>query len=191
LGSPQISKRIKYYAAGEYGGKTKRPHYHIILFNAQPELVEMSWQLGSVHYGKVSGASVGYTLKYMSKPRCIPMHRNDDRQPEFSLMSKGLGENYLDEKMISWHLKDANNRMYINLEEGKKAAMPRYYKDKIYSPGLRSEIAGYQKGEMEKRFLEEAAKHADDKNYVRNQKQATTAAFKAMYHKTNSSRNKI
>lgn len=82
---------IKYYAAGEYGGRTKRPHYHIILFNAKLELIQEAWKLGQVHYGKVSGASVGYTLKYMCKPKTIPMHRNDDRQPEFSLMSKSWG----------------------------------------------------------------------------------------------------
>lgn len=83
-------KRIKYYACGEYGGRTLRPHYHVILFNAKCELIQGAWQLGSVHYGKVSGASVGYTLKYISKPSKIPMHRNDDRLKEFALMSKGL-----------------------------------------------------------------------------------------------------
>jgi len=79
---------IKYYAAGEYGGKTNRPHYHIILFNAAIELIQPAWQLGSVHYGTVSEASVGYTCKYIQKPKRIPMHRNDDRQTEFALMSK-------------------------------------------------------------------------------------------------------
>ncbi|QCS36950.1 replication initiation protein [Tortoise microvirus 32] len=81
---------IKYYVAGEYGGRTNRPHYHIILFNAVLELIQPAWNLGSVHYGEVNEASVGYTLKYMCKPARIPLHANDDRQPEFSLMSKGL-----------------------------------------------------------------------------------------------------
>lgn len=81
---------IKYYICGEYGGKTNRPHYHAILFNAKTELIQDAWQYGQVHYGIVSEASVGYTLKYMSKPTRIPMHQNDDRKPEFSLMSKGL-----------------------------------------------------------------------------------------------------
>lgn len=80
---------IKYYICGEYGGRTNRPHYHAIMFNAKVELIQDAWQYGSVHYGMdVNEASVGYTLKYMSKPTRIPMHRNDDRLPEFSLMSK-------------------------------------------------------------------------------------------------------
>lgn len=79
---------IKYYLAAEYGGKTKRPHYHAIIFNSSVELFQPSWPLGHIHYGEVTGASIGYTLKYISKPSRVPMHKNDDRQPEFSLMSK-------------------------------------------------------------------------------------------------------
>lgn len=82
---------IKYYICGEYGGKTNRPHYHAIMFNAKIELLQDAWQYGSLHYGmEVNEASVGYTLKYMSKPTRIPMHANDDRYPEFALMSKAL-----------------------------------------------------------------------------------------------------
>lgn len=87
---------IKYYLAAEYGGKTWRPHYHALVFNvANITDVDAAWNLGAVHYGKVTDASVGYTLKYMCKPKRVPAHRNDDRLPEFGLMSKGLGVGYL------------------------------------------------------------------------------------------------
>lgn len=85
------NKAIKYYCVGEYGGQTKRPHYHAIIFNADIALLQPAWKLGQIHYGQVNEASVGYTLKYMFKKGIIPMHRNDDRQPEFALMSKALG----------------------------------------------------------------------------------------------------
>lgn len=134
--------KIKYYAAGEYGGNTRRPHYHIILFNAKLEKIQPAWDLGNVHYGVVSAASVGYTLKYISKPAKIPLHSNDDRLREFALMSKGLGENYLTEQMVNWHHDDLDNRMYVNLEGGKKASMPRYYKEKVYTELERKRI-GY------------------------------------------------
>lgn len=86
------AKPIRYYLAGEYGDKRKRPHYHAIMFNAKLELIQPAWQKGEVYYGTVSEASVGYTMKYISKPSQIPMHKNDDRLKEFALMSKGLGK---------------------------------------------------------------------------------------------------
>jgi len=146
----RITKPIKYYLCGEYGGKTHRPHYHAIIFNAIPELIDKEWKNGTVHYGQVSGASVGYTLKYMSKKAKIPMHRNDDRTPEFSLMSKGLGLSYVNDKTIAWHHNDLYDRMYLNIEGGKKIAMPRYIKDKIYQTEIRSILKGYWKGKMER-----------------------------------------
>jgi len=79
---------IKYYLVGEYGANTKRPHYHAIIFNADIPSIEKAWSHGSVHFGSVNEASVGYTLKYMFKKGQIPAHKADDRQPEFALMSK-------------------------------------------------------------------------------------------------------
>jgi len=123
---------LKYYAAGEYGGERARPHYHIIMFNVEPYLIESTWGLGHVHIGEVNEASVGYTLKYMFKPRKIPLHQRDDRQREFSLMSKGLGKNYLSNAVRRWHID--GDRLYCVIEDGKKISLPRYYRDKIFTP---------------------------------------------------------
>lgn len=146
--------QIKYYAAGEYGSKTMRPHYHIILFNAKKSEIEKAWTLenkplGSIYIGSVSGASVGYTLKYISKQGKIPMHKNDDRKKEFSLMSKGLGKNYLTENIINWHKDILTERMYVPLKDNKKIAMPRYYKDKIYTEAEKSRISRYIESVLE------------------------------------------
>jgi hypothetical protein len=136
-------RKIKYYACGEYGSVKDRPHYHLILFNADPEKVEKAWSfyktgggrmpIGNIFIGEVNEASIGYTLKYMQKPGKIPKHQNDDRVKEFSLMSKGLGANYITDNMVNWHKNDLLNRMYVPMLDGKKIAMPRYYKDKMYS----------------------------------------------------------
>lgn len=89
---------IKYFAAAEYGSETKRPHYHLILFNCRSRHISPAWGLGDVHFGKVSEASVGYTLKYLHKPPTLKKkHSRDDRTPEFQLMSKELGKKYLGE----------------------------------------------------------------------------------------------
>lgn len=145
---------LKYYAVGEYGGRFKRPHYHIIAFNFELALligtkyaaaverghIELdgkyefycpSWDKGHITIGTVSEASVGYTMKYVSKPSEVPMHKNDDRTREFPLMSKGLGKSYLTAAMMQWHLSDMHNRQYVVGADGKKFSLPRYYKDKL------------------------------------------------------------
>lgn len=164
-------EKIKYYAVGEYGGKTMRPHYHIILFNAKLETVLKAWSLdgrylGDYHVGKVTEASIGYTMKYISKTKKIPQHKNDDRLPEFALMSKGMGANYLTQAMIKWHKADIGNRMYCNLKDGKKIAMPRYYKQKLNLDEHEQDRISYQakiRQIQEKIRLErEHGKHYDD-----------------------------
>lgn len=47
--------------------------------------------------------------------------------------------------MVQWHKADLENRMYIPIEAGKKIAMPRYFKDKIYGDIERARIAAAQK----------------------------------------------
>jgi len=123
--------KLKYYAVGEYGSKNYRPHYHIILFNLEdPEYIAQSWNAGTVHIGNVSGASIAYTCKYIAKPSRIPLHKNDDRIPEFSLISKGIGTGYLTPQMVAYHTADLE-RNYVTLLGNVKVAMPKYYRDKI------------------------------------------------------------
>lgn len=150
-------RSLKYYAVGEYGGKLKRPHYHVIMFNADIKLIDSSWSKGSVFFGSVSGASVGYTLKYITKPKRMKSY--DDRDEPFSVMSKGLGRSYLVDqfgvtsKMYDWHHRDKKKRMYVNLEGGKKAAMPRYYKDLLYSNEDREMIKKLSRDEFVEQIL--------------------------------------
>lgn len=170
---------IKYYTVGEYGGKTLRPHYHAIIFNSDVGKIQGAWGLGQIHYGTVTGASVGYCLKYMAKPGRIPLHKNDDRQPEFGLMSKGLGKSYLSQNMVQWHKNSIEDRMYCVLKDGRKISMPRYYKDKIYESWERKLAASTQlnkiREEEEKRIKE------GGETYYRDKAQRDIAAFKKMH----------
>lgn len=165
------SRKIRYYAVGEYGGKLKRPHYHIILFNADIRTVCAAWGKGHVHYGSVSGASVGYTLKYISKPY-KNFRINDDREKPFSLMSKGLGASYLSERMVRWHKADLENRMYVNLEGGKKCTMPRYYKDRMYSEAERKKISDASRHRFAEHILKDLMLMSGDEFEQRNRNRA-------------------
>jgi hypothetical protein len=164
-------QKISYYAVGEYGDTGERPHYHIILFNANPKIVENAWNLnntsiGNVHFGDVGDASVGYTLKYISKDKKIPQFNGDDRQKEFALMSKGLGAGYLTQNMVKWHTKgNIENKVYLPLKDGKKAAMPRYYKDKLYNKGQKFRIGVFMRAESQKQVEELENEYGDLYNY--------------------------
>nr|QJB20045.1 MAG: replication initiator protein [Microvirus sp.] len=181
--------KIKYYACGEYGSNTRRPHYHIILFNADVSTIERAWSIqgksiGTIHYGSVTGASVGYTLKYLCKPKRHKLHERDDRMFEFALMSKSLGANYLTEAMRKWHENDLENRMYCVLEGGQKISMPRYYKDKIYTEKMRQIVSEAQLQRIEREQHEERVRYMDDEMYWRNKHEAVKAAYKKMYYQS-------
>lgn len=144
------SGKIRYYAVGEYGTLTERPHYHSIVFNYD-RTIDFSkiWCKGHTFAGSVSAASIHYVTKYV-------INRFGDfkgRDPPFALMSRkpGIGFLYVD-KMSAWHRDD--DRMYV-VNGGFKQALPRYYRDKIFSP---FEISLLQFGadkESEKVYLEE------------------------------------
>lgn len=170
---------IKYYAVGEYGEHTWRPHYHVILFNAIIELIQPAWNLGEIHYGDhVGGDTVGYCLKYVSKPKRVPLHQNDDRSREFALMSKGIGDNYVNEENKKWHHADLQNRMYCNAEGGIKIAMPRYYKQKLYEETQRKAVGYATRQRMIQAELKAAAK---DPNYYIKKALSVKAAFDKMH----------
>lgn len=159
---------VRYFLVAEYGTKGKRPHYHAIIFNADIELIQKSWigddgrYMGDIHCGDVNEASVGYCLKYMLKGGWKPMHRNDDREPTFTFMSKGLGKNYLTPQMRAWHEADLLNRMYCNIPGGKKCSMPRYYKDRIYTESDRQLVGDYQRIRLQNQENLRLLNDADD-----------------------------
>jgi len=203
---------IRYFAAGEYGGKIGRPHYHVILFNATPPQIAEAWSysrdvyttvkykrkqahgcshrevkskqrfsIGHVHYGSEKGvteAAAGYTLKYILKPKQNWQYDDDDSQPEFLHMSKGIGAGYLTPAMVDYHLADLNNRMYCNLTDNKKISMPRYYKDKIYTQKQRDQISEAARNKMAEDILSQLFKLSakEFREEQNNKEQRTLAA---------------
>jgi len=124
--------KIKYYLVGEYGTIRKRPHYHAIMFNViNTDIYQKAWNKGDIHIGQVTSASMAYCMKYLDKPMSFK-HARDDRQKEFSLMSKKLGENFLTDAMKKYYVSDIT-RLYCTNVGDYKVAMPRYYRDKIYT----------------------------------------------------------
>lgn len=74
--------KLRYYAVGEYGSKTERPHYHVILFNLPLDdfrVVEKAWPVGHCHFGTVTDASIHYVTKYVIQKEI----KYEGREPPF------------------------------------------------------------------------------------------------------------
>lgn len=87
--------------------------------------------IGDIHIGRVTSASIAYTAKYIDKGFTVPAHARDDRQREFSLMSKRMGDNYLTDAVKKYYLDDLT-RNYVTREGGFRGRMPKYYRDKLF-----------------------------------------------------------
>lgn len=90
-------RKFRYYAVGEYGDKSWRPHYHLIIFGLSPtegKLVEKCWPYGFIQMGTVEASSIGYVAAYVMKKLTNPKDKRlEGRTPEFCTMSRmpGLG----------------------------------------------------------------------------------------------------
>lgn len=86
---------VRYFAAGEYGTKKGRAHYHFNLFSKRPlldHLIREAWPFGSVHIGDCEPASLDYALGYLLKGRKSVPWPIEIRYPEFRSFSKGIGQ---------------------------------------------------------------------------------------------------
>lgn len=94
---------VRYFAVGEYGDRTWRPHYHAALFFDDPNvnvdrLLERTWTLGHWSVAELNSSRAmylaHYTTKKMTRER-TDFERNQlkGRAPEFALQSRkpGLG----------------------------------------------------------------------------------------------------
>lgn len=133
-------KKFRFYAVGEYGTKSGRPHYHVVLFNfptcvhgrtlrdlrsgaadwsrccSRCQLVGKAWGKGLVELGTVERGSAKYICEnYITKN----MRRNDDprlragQHREFSQMSRmpGIGQPSLWEYADALLSLDGTDRM--------------------------------------------------------------------------------
>lgn len=109
--------KIRYYACGEYGSKSGRPHYHMILFGEDfafdrkefgvkhgfsyftSDTVSSVWPYGFHIIGETTYDSIFYVSKYVTKKitgKLAEFHY-DGLEPEFALMSRrpGIGHDWL------------------------------------------------------------------------------------------------
>lgn len=146
---PEGDRPLRFFCAGEYGTRRKRPHFHAILFNLRLEdevawhngsryssLLERLWKLGSVQLDEVNASTAAYVAGYCHKKvygQAAGMHYEvvdretgevtSVRRPEFIAMSNrpGIG---------AWWYRRYKNDLFpmdAAVVEGKRWKVPRYY----------------------------------------------------------------
>ena len=132
----ETGKSIKHWCVTELGEKKDRIHLHGIFFGQKSaELIKKHWKYGFVFIGGYCNSrSVNYMTKYMLKV--------DIKHPTFKqivLASAGLGAGYMDRLDYLWqkqNYKNINVATYT-FRNGTKMAMPKYYKNKIFTENER------------------------------------------------------
>lgn len=157
---------VRYYLCGEYGERTHRPHYHMVLFGPplydrvparyddlapvySSKLLSDAWGFGRVEASPLTMGSALYVAGYVTKK----VRKQDDPdhylryaetgelvelQPEFARMSRnpGIGYAYLKKYYRDIYPRD---RVRIN---GVDFFPPRYYDTKLEAldPDLHAEV---------------------------------------------------
>ncbi|AXH74067.1 MAG: replication initiator protein [Microviridae sp.] len=137
---------IRFFAAGEYGELTARPHYHLLLLNTDfPDMrfykparsgddlytskeLEELWPFGHSDIGNVTFNSCAYVARYVVKKitgdKAAAHYAG--RDPEFVLMSRrpGIG--------LTWYIAHGRDayRHDTTICNGKEQNLPRYYDGK-------------------------------------------------------------
>lgn len=146
-------RKIRYYAVGEYGDKSLRPHYHACIFGhaftnqrviirQEPYLLwthadlEMAWGLGLVSVGALNTQTANYTASYILKQQARGKRycRIDEETGELvaltqprAFMSRkpGIGHGWYEQFKRNTY---DNDRIVINGSVGKP---PKYYDNKL------------------------------------------------------------
>lgn len=137
----------RYYACGEYGDRTLRPHYHLLLFGeCSREDISRAWPFGFSSVGSVTQNSIRYCTKYIGKNTGTNRLNYEERSllPPFSLQSRRNGLGY------DWILKNKEDvRKFGLIHYGRYVGFPpRYYQDKIWSEEERKERYSQYKLDM-------------------------------------------
>lgn len=152
--------KFRYYAIGEYGTKTYRPHYHMIIFSETSldvNLLSSMWSKGFVTMSPAKIRRLNYILHYHVRPK-LPKKLDDfEFEKSFQLFSKSLGlekiiktvrvpiydgkklkfkKRYQVDSNILNMLASRNDRVITNFK-GDRFVFPRYYVRKLKDLGYK------------------------------------------------------
>lgn len=139
-------KSVRHWLVTERGQEsTERIHLHGIIWTDIPSDIVDIWNMyGHVYIGEyVNSKTVNYIVKYLMKQDSV----HTDYVPRI-FTSSGIGKTYLerdDARKNEFRYKDT--RKFYRSSEGFKMAMPKYYKNKLWSDDEREQLWRWQMDE--------------------------------------------
>jgi hypothetical protein len=120
----KYDEEIRYYAVSEYGPRTYRPHWHLLLFfnserlsSAIQQLVHESWSYGYSNCELSRGGSSSYVASYVNSSVCLPsLYLQHKEIKARSFHSKGYGVNHVFPSQASVYEFDKMSSILLNGE---------------------------------------------------------------------------
>lgn len=130
-----VYRPLRYFACGEYGDGTKRPHYHMILFMKLDDLIPYSfghyhsktvsdaWPYGLHDVELVEPGNIAYVAGYVEKKQDDPFWNDYPVKPFLMMSTKpAIGSVYVAKLQGS-----ADRKVYGNFGNSHSASIPRAY----------------------------------------------------------------
>jgi len=144
-------QKIRYFACGEYGGTSMRPHYHLILFGLKLDDLKLlyknddqfryytsdsiysCWSYGYHIITSVNWDVCAYVARYIVKKQYgIGASVYDDYNfpAEFTLMSRkpGIGRDFYEDHKLEIY----DDEVYLPTEKGARIIRPNKYYDSLF-----------------------------------------------------------
>lgn len=168
------TRPLRFFACGEYGETTSRPHYHAILYSTSDgdgHSIQEAWGLGHTHTVAVTPAAICYVAGYTNKKtdyRDKPHERVDPTtgevyryQPPFRQMSQGIAK-HAKQYTDAWKDYAIYNGVKISTprylhQAWKDAATPQQLEQHKYEKILQHEILLADTTELQRQQQRDAA----------------------------------
>lgn len=174
---------FRYFACGEYGGKSGRPHYHLMIFtdDIEPFMLYNPFSMGLykdyLHYTssaliarlwpfgfhtiemKIEFATLRYVAKYMQKSRLSDF--SSDFQKPFLLMSHKPYIGMREDELCKWYFgRDKDDKFYV---DGVAYPIPNFYTQVLERNGFAlDKIYNTQRLSTSKEAIMDRKRHIDN-----------------------------
>jgi len=184
----EFGNGIRFFACGEYGGVTHRPHYHALIFGFDfkdkkyfttsgdnhlytSDSLNRIWTHGHCIIGNATFESAAYVARYIVDKKLgqqAEIYTELKIEPEFIRMSRrpGIGATWLQK-----YQSDVFPHDYVVIRDGLKCKPPKFYSNRyeLANPEQFKQIKSIRKDEQAKSWKNNTTEKLKIREYVKKQ----------------------